>query len=90
MSQYETGAREPTLRDIEKIAKILGVSFAYLATGTETFLTSDELNLLDDYRDNLEVNRNALRVIARSGRLARNFKAKVSGEDWVNSDIFQK
>lgn len=45
-SGYETGAREPNLETLEKMAGLFDVSLDYLITGSEKDLTEEQEELL--------------------------------------------
>jgi len=59
-----------------QIAYALKINPLWLATGQGEMdlphLTEDETHLLHDYRDNPEINKDAIRTIARSGRSTKN------------------
>ncbi len=79
ISNWKRGEREPGLEQIAKIAKALEVPAEWLLFGDVMRLSEDERHLLEDYRENPNQNKDALRTIARSGRLVPDTKDQAGG-----------
>lgn len=68
ISKWKTGGATPPLETFEKLATTLEVPLEWMLFGDVARLNEDERHLLEDYRDNPQANKDALRTIARSGR----------------------
>jgi transcriptional regulator with XRE-family HTH domain len=53
-SQWERGISNPSTAHLIKLAKVLGVSFEWLATGKESVKANDEM--LDETMQNIKIN----------------------------------
>jgi transcriptional regulator with XRE-family HTH domain len=53
-AQWESGISNPSTAHLIKLAKVLGVSFEWLATGKESVKANDEM--LDETMQNIKIN----------------------------------
>ena len=77
IANYESGAREPTLSDIQLLAKHTGVPPEELAFGT-TGLTGEQLELVQAWQLGNEDARVMLRSAARLAIAQRQFKRQIN------------
>ena len=80
ISKWKKGGSTPPLEMFELIAEALKVPLEWLLFGDVMRLSEDERHLLEDYRENPNQNKDALRTIARSGRLVPDTKDQASGQ----------
>ncbi|MEG7522980.1 MAG: helix-turn-helix domain-containing protein [Chromatiales bacterium] len=80
ISRWLNGKRQPDLDQFAPLAEALDVPIEWLLFGDVMRLSEDERHLLEDYRENPNQNKDALRTIARSGRLVPDTKDQASGQ----------
>jgi len=78
ISNWKNGLREPEFKSLNSLSKALNITPEWLLFGDVEKLSVDESHILGDYRDNPEVNKDALRTIARSGRLSNERQNKAN------------
>lgn len=78
LSNWKNGLREPDFKSLNKLSTALNIRPEWLLFGDVEKLSLDETHIVRDYRDNPEVNKDALRTIARSGRLINESKNKAN------------
>ncbi len=79
ISRWLNGKRQPDLHQFGPLADALDVPVEWLLFGDVMRLSEDERHLLEDYRENPDQNKDALRTFARSGRLEPNTQNSASG-----------